>query len=69
MRQTSGSEEMDMPIWDKVVLFHDIEAFIEHLQRLETYGCRWLAVPLTADESSPSLKCSKRNCDTDLAAL
>jgi hypothetical protein len=69
MRQTSGSEEMDMPIWEKAVLFHDIEAFIEHLQRLETHGCRWLAVPLTADESSASLKCSKCNCDTDLAAL
>jgi len=40
IRSTSGSEEMDMPIWDKAVLFHDIEAFVEHLQRLETEGCR-----------------------------
>jgi hypothetical protein len=31
MRPTSGSEEMDMPIWDEAVLFHDIEAFVEHL--------------------------------------
>jgi hypothetical protein len=29
MRSTSGSEEMDMPIWDKAVLFHDIEAFVD----------------------------------------
>jgi hypothetical protein len=69
MRPTSGSEEMDMPIWDKAVLFHDIEAFVEHLQRLETKRCRWLVVPLTTDESSLSLKCSKCNCGTDLAAL
>src|SRR5271156_1866534 len=24
-----------MPIWDKAALFHDTQAFIEHLQRLE----------------------------------
>jgi len=58
-----------MPIWDKAVLFHDIEGFIEHLQRLDAQGCRWLVVPLTADELSGSLKCSKCNSDTDLAAL
>jgi hypothetical protein len=70
MRSTSANEEMDMPIWDKAVLFHDIEEFVEHLQRLETKGCRWLVVPLTTtDESSLSLKCSKCNCDTDLVAL
>jgi hypothetical protein len=57
-----------MPIWDKALLSHDIEAFIEHLQRLEAQGCRWLVVPLTADESSGSLKCSKCNNDTNVAA-
>jgi hypothetical protein len=60
---------MHIPIWDKAVLFHDIEAFIEHLQRLEVQGCRWLVVPLTAEEASGSLTCSKCNSETDLAAL
>jgi hypothetical protein len=68
IKQISGSET-DMPIWDKALLFHDIEAFIEHLQRLEAQGCGWLVVPLTADESSGSLKFSKCNNDTDVAAL
>jgi hypothetical protein len=68
LKQIRGSE-MDMSIWDKALLFHDIEAFIEHLQRLEAQGCRWLVVPLTADESSGSLKCSKCNSDTGVAAL
>jgi hypothetical protein len=56
---------------DKVALSHDTEAFIEHLQRLQAEGCRWLVVPLTADESSGRLKCSKCNSynDADLAAL
>jgi hypothetical protein len=58
-----------MPIWDKAALVHDTQAFIEHLQRLEAHGCRWLVVPLTAEESSGSFKCSKCNSDTDLAAL
>ena len=58
-----------MPNWDKAALVHDTQAFIEHLQRLEAQGCRWLVVPLTADESSASFKCSKCNSDTDLAAL
>ena len=49
---------MHIPIWDKAALFHDIEAFIEHLQRLEAQGCRWLVVPFTAEEASGSLKCS-----------
>src|SRR5579863_8023301 len=58
-----------MSIWDKAALFNDTKAFVEHLQRLETQGCRWLVVPLTPDESSGSFKCSKCNSDTDLAAL
>jgi hypothetical protein len=72
IRQIRGSEELympNMPIWDKAALFHDTQAFIEHLQRLEAQGCRWLVVPLSADESSGSFKCSKCNSDTDLAAL
>jgi hypothetical protein len=60
---------MPMPIWDKAVLFRDIQAFIEHLQRLEAQGCRWLVVPLTAEEWSGSLRCSRCDSDTDLAAL
>jgi hypothetical protein len=68
VRQIRGSET-DMSIWDKALLFRDIEAFIEHLQRLEAQGCRWLVVPLTGDESSGSLKCSKCNSDTNVAAL
>jgi hypothetical protein len=68
VRQIRGSET-DMSIWDKALLFRDIEAFIEHLQRLEAQGCRWLVVPLTAHESCGSLKCSKCNSDTNVAAL
>ena len=60
---------MDGPIWDKAALFNDTHAFIDHLQRLEAQGCRWLVVPLTADESPGSLKCSKCNSDTNVAAL
>ena len=55
--------------WDKAALLHNVEAFIEHLGRLEAHGCRWLVVPLTEDESSGSFKCSKCNCDTNLAAV
>jgi hypothetical protein len=58
-----------MPIWDKAALFHDTGAFIEHLQRLEAQGCRWLVVPLTADESSERFKWCNSDDDTDLAAL
>jgi len=58
-----------MPTWDKGALLRNSRAFIEHLQRLEEQGCRWLAVPLTADESSGSFKCSMCNSYTDLAAL
>jgi hypothetical protein len=62
---------MQMPIWDKAALFNDTRAFIEHLQRLQAEGCRWLVVPLTADESFGRYKCSECNSysDTDLAAL
>ncbi len=60
---------MRTPIWDKAALLQDTQAFIEHLQRLEAQGCRWLVVPLTADESSGTFKCSKCNSETDLAAL
>jgi hypothetical protein len=69
IKQIGGGEKMPMPIWDKAVLFHDVQAFVEHLQRLEAQGCRWLVVPLTADESSGSLRCSRCDSDTDLAAL
>jgi hypothetical protein len=58
-----------MAIWDKALLLHDIEAFIEHLERVEAQGCRWLVVPLNADEASGNLKCSKCNSDTNVAAL
>jgi|SRR5580693_5685046 hypothetical protein len=58
-----------MKVWDKAALSNDTQAFIEHLQRLEAQGCRWLVVPLGADESSGSLKCTKCNDDTELAAL
>jgi len=60
---------MRMPIWDKAAVLHDTRAFIEHLQRLEAQGCRWLVVPLASDESSGCFKCSKCNSETDLAAL
>ena len=55
--------------WDKAALLHNIEAFIEHLGRLEAQGCRWLVVPLTTAESLGSFKCSKCNSDTGLAPL
>jgi hypothetical protein len=69
IKQIGGGEENTMPIWDKAALSDDTQAFIEHLQRLEAQGCRWLVVPLAADESSGSFKCSRCNNDTDLAAL
>ncbi len=56
-------------IWVKVALLHNTQSFIEHLCRLEAQGCRWLVVPLTADESPASLKCSECDCDTGLAAV
>lgn len=56
-------------IWDKAALLHDTQAFIEHLQRLAGQGCRWLVVPLAANETSGCFKCSKCNNDTDLAAV
>ena len=37
----------------------DTRAFIEHLQRLDAEGCRWLVVPLAEEESSGSFRCSK----------
>ena len=55
--------------WDKAVLLHNTQAFIEHLGRLEAEGCRWLVVPLTAEELFGSFKCSNCNCDTGLAAV
>jgi len=54
---------MRLQIWDKAPLLHNTQAFIEHLGRLEAQGCRWLFVPLTADESFGSFKCSK--CSSD----
>ena len=60
---------MHFKIWDKASLIHNTQAFIEHLSRLESQGCRWLVVPLTADESLGSFKCSKCSSDTGLAAL
>ena len=60
---------MRRPIWDKAALLHDTQAFIEHLQRLEAQGCHWLVVPLVANETSGSFKCSKCDSDADLAAL
>jgi hypothetical protein len=69
IKQIRGGKENAMPIWDKAALFNDTQAFIDHLQRLEAQGCRWLVVPLTADESSGNFRCSECNSDTDLAAL
>jgi hypothetical protein len=60
---------MPSQIWDKAPLIHNTQAFIEHLARLEAQGCRWLAVPFTADEAFGNFKCSKCNSDTGLAAL
>jgi hypothetical protein len=51
--------------WNKAALIHNTQAFIEHLIRLEAQGCRCLVVPLTADESFGSFKCSS---DTGVAA-
>jgi hypothetical protein len=45
--------------WDKAALLKDKRAFIEHLQRLESQGCRWLVVPLEKDETSELFRCSK----------
>src|SRR5206468_7698309 len=70
MEQSRGrKKKMRLQIWDKAPLIHNTESFIEHLGRLEAQGCRWLVVPLTADESFGSFKCSKCSNDTDLAAL
>jgi hypothetical protein len=60
---------MRLQTWDKAGLIHNTQAFIEHLSRLAAQGCRWLVVPLTADESLGSFKCAKCNSDTGLAAL
>ena len=60
---------MRLQIWDKATLIDNTRAFIEHLGRLEAQGCRWLVVPLTADELLGSFKCSKCNSDTGLAAV
>jgi hypothetical protein len=48
-----------MSIWDKAAVLKDTLAFIEHLQRLEAEGCRWLVVPLAADETSGLFRCTK----------
>ena len=48
-----------METWDKAALLKDRRAFIEHLQRLEAEGCRWLVVPLTEDETPEMFRCSK----------
>ena len=48
-----------MSTWDKAAVLKDTRAFIEHLQRLEAEGCRWLVVPLAEDESSGLFRCSK----------
>jgi hypothetical protein len=45
--------------WDKDAMLADKRAFIEHLQRLEAQGCRWLVVPLTADEAPSGFRCSR----------
>jgi len=58
-----------LELWDKAPLLHNARAFIEHLSRLQMQGCRWLVVPLAAEESFERFKCSKCNNDTDLAAL
>ena len=60
---------MHLKIWNKAALLHNTRSFIEHLCMLEAQGCRWLVVPLTADESLGSFKCAKCNSDTGLAAL
>ena len=46
-------------MWDKAALLKDRQAFIEHLQRVEAEGCRWLVIPLDEDESPGLFKCSK----------
>jgi hypothetical protein len=46
-------------MWDKAALLKDRRAFIEHLQRLASEGCRWLVVPLEEDETSELFRCSK----------
>ena len=50
-----------MSTWEKAAVLKDTRAFIEHLQRLEAEGCRWLVVPLAEDESSGLFRCS--NCE------
>ena len=51
-----------MSIWDKAAILKDTQAFIEHLQRLDAEGCRWLVVPLAEEESPGLFRCSK--CET-----
>jgi hypothetical protein len=69
-KETEPRKEMRLQMWDKAPLIHNTQTFIEHLGRLEAQGCRWLAVPLTADESCGSFKCSECGSeDTGLAAL
>jgi hypothetical protein len=60
---------MHLKIWNKAALLHNTRSFIEHLCMLEAQGCRWLVVPLTADESPAGLKCSECGCDNSLAAV
>jgi hypothetical protein len=67
--EQSRGKKMRSQIWDKAPLIHNTQSFIEHLGRLEAQGCRWLVVPLTADETVGNFKCSKCNNDTGLAAL
>jgi hypothetical protein len=51
--------EACMSIWDKTAILKDTRAFIEHLQRLDAEGCRWLVVPLAEEESAGLFRCSK----------
>ena len=51
-----------MSTWDKAAILNDTRAFIEHLQRLQAEGCRWLVVPLAEDEPSGLFRCHK--CET-----
>ena len=60
--------------WNKTALLDDLRGFIAHLRRLEAEGCRWLVVPLTAEEASTTngaraiLRCSRCNLDASDAA-
>jgi hypothetical protein len=48
-----------MTNWGKFALLKDTQALIEHLQRWNAEGCRWLVVPLAEEESSGSFRCGK----------